>query len=119
MGTQPSVQSPFQKSKFCNSSHKVRKSRNQTLLLLSNITGFLYFIPNISSRIAGEPKVNQFPSFNLPLNVFFERISQANTSIEAPVVATIRMKINMPFPNSNLMTSVKTSISCKQFCLIK
>ena len=41
----PSAQSPFQKLNFDNSSHKTRKSRYQTFLLLSSFTGFLYFVP--------------------------------------------------------------------------
>ena len=49
--TLSSAQSPFQKLNFGNSSQKTRKSRYQTFLVLSSYTGFLYFVPNILSRI--------------------------------------------------------------------
>ena len=49
--TQPSAQSSFQKLNFGNSSEKTRKNRYQTFLVLSSFTRFLYFAPNILSRI--------------------------------------------------------------------
>ena len=58
----PSAESSFQKLNFGNSidtnththSHthtQTRKSRYPSFLLLSNFTGFLYFVPNILPRI--------------------------------------------------------------------
>ena len=48
-----SAQSPFQKLNYGNSIKK-RKSKYQTFLFLSSFTGFLYFVPNILSRIVGK-----------------------------------------------------------------
>ena len=49
--TQASAQSPFHKLNFGSGSQKTRKNRYQTFLVLSSFTGFLYFVPNILSRI--------------------------------------------------------------------
>ena len=49
--TLPTAQSPLQKLNSGSSSQKIRKSRYLTLLALSSFTGFLYSVPNISSRI--------------------------------------------------------------------
>ena len=51
--TQPSAQSPFRNLNFANNSSKACKSKYQTFLVLSNFTGFLYFIQSIFSGIAG------------------------------------------------------------------
>ena len=51
METEPSAQSPFQQLNVGNSSLKARKSRYQTFLDPSSFTGFLYFVPNILTRI--------------------------------------------------------------------
>ena len=51
METQPSVQSSFQKLNFDNNCQKTRKIREQIFEPLSKFTGFLYFVPNILSRI--------------------------------------------------------------------
>ena len=45
------AQSPPQKLNLGNSRQNTRKSRYQTFLALSSFTGFLYFVPNILSRI--------------------------------------------------------------------
>ena len=50
--TYPGAQSPLQKLNFGNISQKTRKSRYQTFLARFSFTGFLYFAPNILSRIA-------------------------------------------------------------------
>ena len=52
METETSAKSPFQKLNFDNSSQKVRKSRYLSFLTLSNITEFLYIVPNILLGIA-------------------------------------------------------------------
>ena len=49
--TQPSVTSFFQKLNFDNSCQKPRKTRQQIFEVLSSFTGFLYFVPNVFSRI--------------------------------------------------------------------
>ena len=51
MNTEPGAQSPFQKSNFRNGGQNLRKSRSQSFLVLSNFTLFLYFVPNILSRM--------------------------------------------------------------------
>ena len=51
METPPSVQSSFQKLNFDNDCQKMRKIREQIFEALSSFTGFLYFAPNILSRI--------------------------------------------------------------------
>ena len=51
--TRPSALSLFEKFDFGNSNQKSRKNGYQTFLFLYNITGFLYFVPNILSRIVG------------------------------------------------------------------
>ena len=51
VGIEPSAQSPFQKLSFGNSSQKTHKSRFQIFLVLFSLTGFLYFVSNILSRI--------------------------------------------------------------------
>ena len=51
METEPSAQYPSQKLNFGINSQKIRKSRYQSFLVLSNLTGFPYFIPNILSKI--------------------------------------------------------------------
>ena len=56
METNISPQSPFHKLNFGNSSPKTRKSIYQTFLDLSIFTGFLYFVPNILSRIWQAPE---------------------------------------------------------------
>ena len=48
---QPSAQCPFEKLNFGKRSKKTRESRYKTFLVLSIFTGFLYFVPNILSRI--------------------------------------------------------------------
>ena len=48
---QPSAQSSFQKLNFDNSCQKTRKIRQQIFEVLSNVTGFLYFVLNILSRV--------------------------------------------------------------------
>ena len=53
-GSRHSTQSPFQKLDFRNSSQKVHKSRYQSLLVLSNFTGFLYLVPDILFGIAAK-----------------------------------------------------------------
>ena len=50
MVKEPSAQSHFQKLNFGNSSQKIAKNRYQSLVVLSNITGFVYFIPNVLSK---------------------------------------------------------------------
>ena len=52
----PSSQSLFLKLNFDNSSKKRRNKRYQTFLDLSNFTEFLYFVPNVLSRIVGSKK---------------------------------------------------------------
>ena len=52
----PSSQSLFLKLNFGNSSKKRRNKRYQTFLDLSNFTEFLYFVPNVLSRIVGSKK---------------------------------------------------------------
>ena len=52
----PSTQSLINKFDFGNSNQKSRKDGYQTSLFLSNITGFLNFIPNILSGIVGANK---------------------------------------------------------------
>ena len=47
----PSAQSPFEKLNSGNSSQKTHKSRYQSFLVLFSLTGFLYFVSNILSRI--------------------------------------------------------------------
>ena len=49
--TQPSTPSPSQKSKLWQQQSKTRESRYQTFLVLLSFTRFLYFVPNILSRI--------------------------------------------------------------------
>ena len=51
--TRPSALSLFEKFDFGSSNQKSRKNGYQTFLFLYNITGFLYFVPNILSRIVG------------------------------------------------------------------
>ena len=51
VGIEPSAQSSFQKLNFGNSSQKTHKSRFQIFLVLFSLTGFLYFVSNILSRI--------------------------------------------------------------------
>ena len=51
METKSSAQSLFKKFNFGSSSQKSRKNAYQAFLFLSNITGFLYFVPDILSRI--------------------------------------------------------------------
>ena len=51
VGIELSAQSPFQKLNFGNSSQKTQKSRFQIFLVLFSLTGFLYFVSNILSRI--------------------------------------------------------------------
>ena len=53
METKPSVQSSFQNLNFDNSCQKIRKIRLQTFEVISNFTGFLYFVPNILAGIVG------------------------------------------------------------------
>ena len=48
---EPSAQYPFQKLNFGSSSQKTRKSKYQTLLVLSSFTEFLYFVSNILPSI--------------------------------------------------------------------
>ena len=48
---EPSAQYPFQKLNFGSSSQKTRKSKYQTLLVLSSLTEFLYFVSNILPSI--------------------------------------------------------------------
>ena len=48
---QPSAQSSFHELNFDNSCQKTHKIRKQIFEVLSNFTGFLYFMPNILSRI--------------------------------------------------------------------
>ena len=48
---EPSAQPPFHKLNFGSSSQKTRKSRCQTLLAQSSVTGFLYPAPNTLPRI--------------------------------------------------------------------
>ena len=50
---EPSAQSPFQKLNFGSSSQKTCKSRYQTFLVLSNFTGFLYFVLNVLPWVEG------------------------------------------------------------------
>ena len=65
METWPSAQYLFQKLNFGNSSQKARKSRYQNFLVLSSFTGFIYFIPNILSKIVVFRKdLNPTNSFN-------------------------------------------------------
>ena len=63
--TYSSTQSPFQKLNLGNSSRKTRKSRYQTFLDLSSFTGFLYFVPNILSRIVGPVNLSTIESFHM------------------------------------------------------
>ena len=49
--TYSGAQSPFKKFNCGVSSQKVCKSRYQSFLVLSNLNGFLYFVPNILPRI--------------------------------------------------------------------
>ena len=49
--TQASAQSPLQKLNFENSCQQTGKIRSQLFEVLSNFTGFLYFVPNIFPRI--------------------------------------------------------------------
>ena len=51
--TQSSDQSSFHKSNFDNSCQKTSKIRRQIFEILSSFTGFLYFVPNILTRIVG------------------------------------------------------------------
>ena len=48
---QPSVQSSFQKLNFDKNCPKTRKIREQNFKALTNFTGFIYFVPNILSKI--------------------------------------------------------------------
>ena len=48
MKTETSAQSPSQKLIFGNSSQIIPKSRYQSFVVLSNLFGFLYLVPNIS-----------------------------------------------------------------------
>ena len=50
---------------YSNNSQKIRKSRYQTFLDLSSFTGFLYFAPNILSRIV----VSMLPSWVIVLQL--------------------------------------------------
>ena len=50
--TQPSAQSSFQKLNVDNSCQKTCKIIYYIFEVLSNFAGFLYFLPNILSRIA-------------------------------------------------------------------
>ena len=49
--TQPNSQSSFQKLDFDNSCQKTRKIRYYIFEVLPNFTVYLYFVPNILSRI--------------------------------------------------------------------
>ena len=51
MEAQPSAQSSFQKLNVDNSCQKTHKIRYYIFEVLSNFTVFLYFVPNILSRI--------------------------------------------------------------------
>ena len=51
----------------CTSIQKVRKFRYQSILVLSNFTGFFYFVSNILPGIVGIAKTRQ--DFNLPEKV--------------------------------------------------
>ena len=55
--TNPSAHSFFKKLNFGNSNQKSRKNLYQTFLFLPNITGILYFNPNILSEIVVRKKV--------------------------------------------------------------
>ena len=51
METEPRVQSSSRKLNFSKNGQKVRKSKYQSLVALFNFTTFLYFLPNILSKI--------------------------------------------------------------------
>ena len=53
METQPSAQFSFQELNFDISCQKTRKIRQQIFEVLSNFTGYFYFVPNILFRIVG------------------------------------------------------------------
>ena len=55
MDTYPRAQHPFKKFNFGNSSEKRRKCKYQTFFSLSNINGFIYFVPNTLSVNVGRP----------------------------------------------------------------
>ena len=63
METKPSAQSLFKKFDIGNSNQKSGKNGYQTLLFLSNIAGFLYFVPNILSGIVGGCKNKQMSEY--------------------------------------------------------
>ena len=61
--TQPSAQSPFQKSNVDNSCQKTRKIRYYIFEALSNFIVFLYFVPSILSRIVACLHLEKFSPF--------------------------------------------------------
>ena len=66
MDIQPRAQHPFKKFDFGNSSQKTRKCKYQTFFSLSNINGFIYFVPNTLSMNVGRP-ISYFDLTPLPL----------------------------------------------------
>ena len=69
--TYPSAQSPFKKLDFGNSSQNPCKRRYQIFLVLSNFTGFFYFVPNVLSRIVWANKVLVITRPSLLPTLFF------------------------------------------------
>ena len=65
LGKSQDLGGDFQKLNFGNSSQKRCKSRYQTFLFLSSFTGFLYFIPNILSRIVDIFSANRGTCYRL------------------------------------------------------
>ena len=53
MWVEPSAESPPQKINSGNRSQKLPKCRCQSSFARSNFNGFLYFVPNILSKIEG------------------------------------------------------------------
>ena len=76
--TEPSAQFLSQKLNFCNSSQKIRQSRYQSFVVLSNYIWFLYFIPNILSKIRIILDDHTFPK---TFDTFFE-IAVGNLKIK-------------------------------------
>ena len=65
-------QSPFQKLNSGNNSQKVWKNKYQSFLVISNFTGFLYFVPNILSGIVGWNKT--FDKINIGMQNFSKKM---------------------------------------------
>ena len=110
METQPSAQSSFQKLNVDNSCQKTCKIIYYIFEVLSNFTVFLYFLPNILSRIVGlRPRLLPSTKLKPSPKIFHEPVQYAFLQ-QSFVIFTQKQKLKYSMvPNTKCMSLPSTN----------